>query len=72
MTKTIDTRKECPRCHANLDDSSPQFPGGTRRIAIYDRERDCTVAYRCPYCNGDWPRSLGEIIAVQELAPGTP
>lgn len=63
----IDTRKECPSCHANLDDSSPGFPNGTRRIAIYDRERDCTVAYRCPDCGYRWDRSLGEIISVQEV-----
>lgn len=25
-----------------------------RQIAIYDQERDRTVAYRCPDCNHEW------------------
>ena len=27
-----------------------------RQIAIYDRERDRTVAFRCPDCNYEWKR----------------
>ena len=46
---------ECPVCHA------------TRITAIYDRERDCTVAYKCSDCGHEWDRPLGEIIAVQEV-----
>lgn len=28
-----------------------------REIAIYDRDRDRTVAYRCPDCGHEWNRS---------------
>ena len=65
--REIDTSKECPDCHADLGDRSVRFPNGTRRISVYDRERDCTVAYLCPDCGHTWNRSLGEIIAVQEI-----
>lgn len=61
------TRKECPRCQADLSDSTPQFPDGTRRISLYDREKDCTVAYKCPDCGGTWPRSIAEVLLVQEI-----
>ncbi len=27
-----------------------------RKIAIYDRDRDRTVAYRCPDCGHQWDR----------------
>jgi hypothetical protein len=67
MMRDIDTIKECPACHVDLDDSSAQFPRGTRRISVYDRNLDCTVAYRCPDCRYQWDRALGEIIAVQEI-----
>lgn len=28
----------------------------SRVIAIYSRERDMTVAWRCPACGMEWPR----------------
>ena len=27
-----------------------------REMAIYDMEKDCTVAYQCPDCNHQWER----------------
>lgn len=27
-----------------------------REIRIYDRERDMTIAYKCPDCNHQWAR----------------
>lgn len=58
----------CPACGANLQGSPiPQehidkgcySPGSThysRRIGIYDMERDRTVAWHCPDCGHEWPR----------------
>lgn len=55
----------CPLCHADLtgepipEASREHFGGathGSRRIAIYDRGRDRTVAWQCPDCGGTWER----------------
>ena len=27
-----------------------------RQIGIYDRDKDRTVAHKCPDCNHEWPR----------------
>lgn len=59
--------KECPRCQADLQ----QMIGSkyyTRLISVVDRDKDCVVAYRCPDCEAQWPRSLGEIIVNQEIS----
>lgn len=54
----------CPACNAAFDGGpipaairehySPPFRW-SRRIAIYCRDRDRTVAYRCPDCQHEWP-----------------
>lgn len=62
------TRKHCSHCGADLDDSNPAFPEGTRRIAIYDRGLDCTVSYRCPDCGVTEPRSITEVLAIADPA----
>lgn len=52
----------CPHCKADLrdklipDDAREYFGNAThysRRISIYDRERDRTVGWRCPDCGGE-------------------
>ena len=56
----------CPECHADLwGDDIPEYerehyqpPYKWRReIAIYDRDLDCTVAWKCPDCNHRWSRA---------------
>lgn len=53
----------CPHCKADL--RSDYIPAEqrelfgnnahySRRISIYDRERDRTVGWRCPDCGGEW------------------
>lgn len=55
----------CPLCKADLTgepipEESREFYGThthfSRRIGIYDQRRDCTVAWRCPDCGGEWTR----------------
>lgn len=36
-----------------------------REIAIYDRNLDCTVSYKCPDCNVDTPRDAKFITSVR-------
>lgn len=53
----------CPHCKADLrgkpipEDVRGLFGGHThftRKISLYDRDKDRTVAYRCPDCKGEW------------------
>jgi hypothetical protein len=46
---------ECPHCDVDLRDhkNGPPFK---RTIGVYSRALDRTVAWRCPDCNGEWPR----------------
>jgi predicted Zn-ribbon and HTH transcriptional regulator len=56
----------CPGCKIDLREGAWKIPQelwvaygarqGTRRIGIYSRERDRTVAWRCPDCNHEWSR----------------
>lgn len=55
----------CPLCHADLTgepipEASREHYGQhthfSRRISIYDRSRDRTVAWQCPDCGGTWER----------------
>ena len=55
----------CPACGSDLD-AGPiptelrryYAPGAraSRRIAVYDEDMDCTVAWKCPGCGHEWPR----------------
>lgn len=56
---------DCPHCGVSLiGDPIPEadrhfFGNAThfrREIGVYDRERDRTVAYRCPDCGKEWAR----------------
>ena len=58
----------CPACHADLRGAEipvehrEHFGGathGSRLIGIYDRDRDRTVAWRCPDCGAEWAREYG-------------
>lgn len=40
----------------------------TSIMAIYDRNLDCTVAWKCEACGHQWNRDVGEIIAVADEA----
>lgn len=46
----------CFRCGAGED----------RLCAIYDRDLDCTVAWRCEGCGHQWKRDLGVVLAVAD------
>ncbi len=45
----------CPSCGENMNDekTGPPF---SRRMGIYDRGQDRTVAWRCPFCKHEWER----------------
>lgn len=54
----------CPKCRRDL--RAGEIPGDQRTglethyshiIAIYDRGRDRTVAWRCPFCGHEWRRN---------------
>lgn len=46
---------KCPLCKSNLKDLD-HGPPFKREIGMYDRDLDRTVAYKCPDCQGTWPR----------------
>lgn len=55
----------CPHCDADLqgmeipEEARYNFGGAThfsRRINVYDWNRDRTTHYRCPDCGKEWPR----------------
>lgn len=59
----------CPRCKSDLTgdpiplEDQELFGGHThfgREIGLYDRDKDCTVAWKCPDCGHEWPRSRNE------------
>jgi hypothetical protein len=35
-------------------------------IALYDRDLDCTVGYKCKACGHTWKRPLTEVLAVAD------
>ena len=45
--------QNCPECNSDLcnRENGPPFK---REISIYDRDKDRTVAYRCPDCGFEW------------------
>lgn len=45
----------CPHCETDLRDLKAG-PPGKREIGIYSRERDRTMHYQCPDCQGVIPR----------------
>jgi predicted RNA-binding Zn-ribbon protein involved in translation (DUF1610 family) len=56
---------ECPSCKKAfkgpaIPEASQHFFGGAEcfstAIAIYDRLKDRTVAWRCPHCQHQWER----------------
>lgn len=46
--------RRCPNCNTDL--RAAGGPPLKREIAIYDRDLDRTVAYRCPDCLHEWSR----------------
>lgn len=58
-------KEQCPFCKANLQGKPiPKKDQGafgsthfSRKIGIYSRERDMTVAWQCPDCGKQWPRT---------------
>lgn len=65
-----DKGDQCPLCKVELGDSWRERDGrlifGSRRIGIYDRDQDRTVAWKCPDCNGEWPRTEGPITGFRK------
>jgi hypothetical protein len=57
------TESACSHCGAILKQGRDHY---TRRIAIVDRDRDCVVAFRCPDCETEEPRSLAEVLSVAD------
>lgn len=66
---------KCEKCGSDFDggpipedirESYEQPWRWSRVIAVYDQRRDCTVAYRCPDCGHEVPRSADEIRAVED------
>lgn len=51
MSDLPDFMKKCPHCGNDLTQGE-----GSRLIGIYSRERDRTVAWKCPDCKKEWPR----------------
>ena len=47
--------QNCPQCNSDLRDVE-HGPPFKREISVYCRDRDRTVAYRCPDCDHEWPR----------------
>lgn len=55
MKRYVSEYPACPNCG---DEWAYEADGrvGSRVIAIYSREQDRTVAWRCPACGQEWPR----------------
>ena len=62
MTQSTDI---CPKCGADftgepIPEISREHYGDathfSRKVAIYSRDEDRTVAYQCPDCGAEWPR----------------
>lgn len=55
-------KERCPNCDSDqrdrehLVDGEPKY---WRTIGVYDRDRDRTVAWKCPDCNHQWEREYG-------------
>jgi hypothetical protein len=57
-----DSKENCPHCKFDLQGESipkeQQESYGathfTRKIGIYDLEKDRTVKWKCPECDGEW------------------
>ncbi len=64
-TRRRDDERYCPSCDADLrgepipDETREHYSVThySRRIGIYDRRLDRTVAWRCPDCGYEWPRT---------------
>ena len=64
MKKLRDSKEQCPECGAEFQGSpipeeQQEAFGAThfsRKISIYSREKDRTVAWLCPDCNHKWAR----------------
>lgn len=64
MTEIMNSKESCPLCGADLQgepipEESQHLFGAThfsRKIGVYDINRDRTVAYHCPDCKGEWSR----------------
>jgi hypothetical protein len=61
----------CPKCEASwqgkpIPEDQQDLYGGAKWFSrvqgIYDRDRDCTIAWRCPDCRTTWDRDTGKII----------
>ena len=59
-----DSRELCPSCGVQfqgdpIPEKDQESFGAThfsRKIGVYSRERDRTVAWRCPDCGHEWSR----------------
>lgn len=57
-----DNRESCPHCGVDLQgkpipEEHRHLFGAThfsRKIALYNDKKDCTVAYLCPDCGKEW------------------
>ncbi|WP_028393996.1 hypothetical protein [Bacillus cihuensis] len=59
-----DNKENCPFCNADLQGEpipvEQQDSNGathfSRKIGIYDFEKDRTIKWQCPDCKGEWNR----------------
>lgn len=54
-TEVFVGRDHCPSCDYDFTRGMPA--GFSRAIGLYDRDRDKTVAWRCPDCGHEWKRT---------------
>lgn len=65
--KAGQTPDNCPKCGVTWLDPTPTNCRAYRRsIAVYDRDKDCTVALQCPECGTEFPRDADEIGRVKQ------
>jgi rubredoxin len=70
MAGGLDNKEYCPHCGADLqgheipEESRHHYGNYThfsRKMGIYDRDRDMTVEWQCPDCGKRWPRDMGSV-----------
>ena len=47
---------ECPDCKKDLIYTAPDGKIGYHVIGLYDRDRDMTTRWKCPFCDYVWRR----------------
>ncbi|MFD1445778.1 hypothetical protein [Oceanobacillus profundus] len=64
MKQLTNNKENCPYCNADLQgepilNEDQEWYGAThftRKIGMYDLEKDRTIKWKCPDCGGEWDR----------------